>query len=235
MKYVCDKEKSVSIINEKNGKLSARERINQLLDKDSFHEVGSHIMNLYQADERLIGDGVITGYGNIFGEKVFVYAQDITVKAGTVGLKHGEKIAHIIEMAIRYKCPVIGINDSGGARIQEGVNSLAGYGKVFSKNIKASGYIPQICIVAGTCAGGAAYSPALMDFIYMIDDIRQMYITGPEVVRQATGQDYSSFDLGGAQMHTSKSGVAHFKCKNEGACYKDVRKLIQYVFRLSRS
>ena len=213
----------------KTKRLTARERINLLLDKNTFCEVGSHILNKYNENEHLEGDGVITGYGEICQKKVFVYAQDISAKAGTLGLMHGRKIAHIIDMAIKYRCPIIGINDSGGARIQEGVNSLAGYGEVFRKNVQASGYIPQICIIAGTCAGGAAYSPALMDFVYVIDDLSQMYITGPNVIKQVTGQNCDPIELGGARMHSRESGVAHFRCSDEMECFSKVRKLVEFL------
>lgn len=171
-------------------------------------------------------DGVITGYGTIGGQKVVIYSEDFTVIGGTLGKQHGFKIANAIKMAIESRCPVIGINDSGGARIQEGVNALAGYGEIFYYNTMASGYIPQISIIAGNCAGGAVYSPGITDFIFVIDDISQMFVTGPAVIKTVTNEDITAKALGGADVHASKSGVAHFHMPSEKECFKKVRDLI---------
>lgn len=211
------------------GKLHAIERILLLLDKDSFHEIGSGITN-YSPEvfrgKKFPYDGVITGYGTINGRLVYLYSQDFTVCGGTLGLKHGRKIAHVIELAIKNKCPIIGINDSGGARIQEAVNALAGYGDIFYYNTMASGYIPQISIIAGACAGGAVYSPGITDFVFVIDNISKMFVTGPDVVKSVTGQVCTAEELGGAQIHATKSGVAHFYHDNEKACLAQVRDLV---------
>ena len=174
-------------------------------------------------------DGVITGFGKINGKKVAVYAQDFTVQGGSLGLMHGEKIAEIIDLAIKARCPVIGINDSGGARIQEGVEALRGYGDLFYQNVRASGSVPQISIVAGPCAGGAVYSPGLTDFIFAVDKISQLFITGPKVVKSVMFMDISAEDLGGAAIHSQKSGVAHFRAADEKSCYESVRKLLDYI------
>lgn len=211
------------------GKLHAIERILLLLDKDSFREIGSGITN-YSPEafrgKKFPYDGVITGYGTINGRLVYIYSQDFTVCGGTLGLKHGRKIAHVIELAIKNKCPIIGINDSGGARIQEGVNALAGYGDIFYYNTMASGYIPQISIIAGACAGGAVYSPGITDFVFVIDNISKMFVTGPDVVKSVTGQVCTAEELGGAQIHATKSGVAHFYHDNEKSCLSQVRSLV---------
>lgn len=214
----------------KKGKLHAIERIHALLDKGSFREFGSGICNQSEAFGLKKGtvpyDGVITGYGRIHDKPVVIYAQDFTVMAGTLGKKHGEKIAHAICLAIENRCPIIGINDSGGARIQEGVDALAGYGEIFYYNTLASGYIPQISIIAGNCAGGAAYSPGITDFVFMVEDIGSMYITGPKVVEAVFHQPVSGKDFGSARMHQQKSGAIHFSCANEQSCYEQVRRLL---------
>ena len=214
------------------GKLHAIERINILLDGNSFHEIGSNIINYneeYYSPNILPYDGVITGYGYIEGKLVYVYSQDFTICGGTVGKKHGQKIAYIIKKAIENACPVIGINDSGGARIQEGVNALAGYGDIFYYNTMASGYIPQIMIIAGPCAGGAVYSPGIADFIFMVDKIGKMFVTGPKVIEQVTGEKCSEEELGGANVHSTRSGVAHFIYEDEKQCLLNVRKLIDLL------
>lgn len=217
----------------KKGKLHAIERICALLDEGSFRESGSGIRNQTGAFGLEKGsvpyDGVITGYGTVDGRRVVVYAQDFTVMAGTLGKKHGEKIAGAIRLAIENRCPVIGMNDSGGARIQEGVEALAGYGDIFYYNTLASGYIPQISIIAGNCAGGAAYSPGITDFIFMIEEISNMYITGPRVVESVLHQKVSAREFGSASMHEKKSGVLHFSCRREAECYEQVRKLLSYI------
>src|SRR5574344_247842 len=215
------------------GKLHAIERINALCDKDSFFEIyadARHTCTSFGMDKKDIPyDGVITGFGKINGKKVAVYAQDFTVQGGSLGKVHGEKIAELIDMAIEARCPVIGVNDSGGARIQEGVDSLCGYGDLFYQNVRASGAVPQISIIAGPCAGGAVYSPGLTDFIFAVDSISQMFITGPKVVKSVMFMDITAEDLGGASIHSQKSGVAHFRCENENNCYENVRKLLDYI------
>jgi len=216
MEYNIDKQ-------HEKGKLHAIERITKLLDENSFNE-----LNHFMEQEDIPYDGVITGYGYIEGALVFVYAQDFTIKGGTVGSKHAEKISKILEYAIENRAPIIGINDSGGARIQEGVNALAGYGKIFYLNTKASGYIPQISIIAGPCAGGAVYSPGITDFIFMIENISSMYVTGPKVVEQATGKKCDSETLGGSRLHEENSGVVHAVYQEE-KCYCEIRKLIRLL------
>lgn len=215
------------------GKLHAIERINLLCDKGSFMEIyagARHQCTNFGMDKKdLPYDGVITGFGTINGRKVGIYSQDFTVQGGSLGKVHGEKIAELIEKAIEYKCPVIGVNDSGGARIPEGVDALCGYGEIFKQNVRASGVVPQISIIAGPCAGGAVYSPGLTDFIFTVDNISQMFITGPKVVKQVMFMDISAEDLGGAAIHSQKSGVAHFRCSNENDCYEKVRKLLDYI------
>ena len=217
----------------KKGKLHAIERINLILDEGTFREIGSGVSNcgneLGMQYGTLPYDGVIAGYGTVFGRRAYIYSQDFTVMGGTLGKQHGKKIAHTIELAIKSKCPIIGINDSGGARIQEGVNSLSGYGDIFYWNTKASGYIPQISIIAGPCAGGAVYSPGITDFIFNIENISNMYVTGPKVVQTVTNQHISAEELGGSGIHAEKSGVAHFKYPNEEICYKEVRKLLHIL------
>lgn len=204
-----------------------------LLDKDSFREIGSNITNLEDAFNIRKGqfpyDGVITGYGTIGGQKVVIYSEDFTVIGGTLGKQHGYKIANAIKLAIQSRCPVIGINDSGGARIQEGVNALAGYGEIFYYNTMASGYIPQISIIAGNCAGGAVYSPGITDFIFVIDNISQMFVTGPKVIKSVTNEDITADALGGANVHATKSGVAHFHMPDEKECFRKVQELIAMI------
>lgn len=215
------------------GKLHAIERIQGLLDRNSFREIQSGVTNLEETFGLKPGqfpyDGVITGYGSINGRKVFIYSEDFTVIGGTLGKQHGFKIANVIKLAIENRCPIIGINDSGGARIQEGVNALAGYGEIFYYNTMASGYIPQISIIAGNCAGGAVYSPGITDFIFVIDDISQMYVTGPKVIKSVTNEDITAAELGGAEVHSSTSGVAHFRCENEKVCFRKVKKLLDTI------
>ena len=215
------------------GKLHAIERINALCDKGTFTEIYSgvrhHCTSFGMETKDIPYDGVITGFGKINGRKVAVYAQDFTVQGGSLGLKHGQKIAELIDMAIKARCPVIGVNDSGGARIQEGVDALCGYGDLFYQNVRASGSIPQISIVAGPCAGGAVYSPGITDFIFSVDKISQLFITGPKVVKSVMFLDISAEDLGGAAIHSKKSGVAHFRCENENDCYEKVRRLLDYI------
>ena len=215
------------------GKLHAIERINALCDKDSFMEIYSgvrHNCTSFGMESKDIPyDGVITGFGKINGRKVAIYAQDFTVQGGSLGLMHGKKIAELIDKAIQARCPVIGINDSGGARIQEGVDALCGYGDLFYQNVRASGSVPQISIIAGPCAGGAVYSPGITDFIFAVDKISQLFITGPKVVKSVMFMDITAEDLGGASIHSKKSGVAHFRCEGENECYEKVRKLLDYI------
>ncbi|MBO6108461.1 MAG: acyl-CoA carboxylase subunit beta [Eubacterium sp.] len=226
MKYDMEKQ-------HKQGKLHALERICRILDQDSFREIGSGIKNLEDAFNIKKGqfpyDGVITGYGTVGGQRVMIYAQDFTVIGGTLGKQHGFKIANTIKLAIENRCPIIGINDSGGARIQEGINALAGYGEIFYYNTMASGYIPQISIIAGPCAGGAVYSPGITDFIFVIDDISQMFVTGPKVVKNVTNEEITANELGGAAVHSQTSGVAHFHMKDENSCFQKVRQLIGII------
>lgn len=215
------------------GKLHAIERINSLVDKDSFMEIYSrakHNCTKFGMDKKDIPyDGVITGFATVNGKKVAVYAQDFTVQGGSLGKMHGDKIAELIDMAIENRCPVIGINDSGGARIQEGVDSLAGYGNLFYQNVRASGYIPQISIIAGPCAGGAVYSPGITDFIFTVDAISYMFITGPKVVKSVMFLDITEEELGGGEIHSQKSGVTHFRCPDEKECFAKVRELLDYI------
>ncbi len=215
------------------GKLHAIERINALCDKDSFYEIYSaarHTCTSFGMDKKDIPyDGVITGFGKINGKKVAVYAQDFTVQGGSLGKVHGQKIAELISKAIEARCPVIGVNDSGGARIQEGVDALCGYGDLFYQNVRASGTVPQISIIVGPCAGGAVYSPGITDFIFAVDQISQLFITGPKVVKSVLSLDISAEELGGAAIHSQKSGVAHFRSENEKDCFEKVRKLLDYI------
>lgn len=213
----------------RKGKLHARERIEKLLDPNTFHEIGGGISGRLDG-KCLEGDGVITGYGLINKKLVYIYAQDFTICGGTLGIKHGKKIVQAIKKAMKYKCPIIGINDSGGARIQEGIKALSTYGEIFYHNTLASGYIPQISIMSGPCAGGAVYSPGLTDFIFVIDHISKMFVTGPKVVKEVTGEETSEERLGGAEIHADFSGVAHMFCKNEEECFEKVRELLSFLF-----
>lgn len=215
------------------GKLTARERIEILLDPDSFEETGMFVehrcMNFGMSDKKFPGDGVITGHGTINGRLVFVYSQDFTVLGGSLGENHAKKICQLIDMAIQAGAPVIGINDSGGARIQEGVDSLGGYGELFQRNVMASGVIPQISLIMGPCAGGAVYSPALTDFIFMVKNSSYMFVTGPDVVKTVTGEEVSQEKLGGAKMHSSKSGVADLAFKNDIEALLQVRDFFNFM------
>lgn len=214
------------------GKLTARERIEVLLDSESFEEFGSFAWNhgRYFAieSEGPIGDGVVTGQGTIDGRLVFIYSQDFTVIGGSLGKVHGRKISQLIERAIQVRAPVIGLNDSGGARIQEGVDALAGYGDVFQQNVIASGVIPQISMIMGPCAGGAVYSPALTDFTFMVEDTSFMFLTGPEVVRAVSGEEISANDLGGTKIHT-KNGVADVCFTNDIEALLELRRFIGFL------
>ncbi|MCC5914512.1 MAG: acyl-CoA carboxylase subunit beta [Balneolaceae bacterium] len=215
------------------GKLTARERIALLLDKDSFEEIDTfvtHRSTAFGLDKKLVpGDGVVTGFGKIEGRPVYVFSQDFTVFGGSLSETHAEKICKIMDLAMKNGVPVIGLNDSGGARIQEGVSSLGGYAEVFWRNSMASGVVPQISAVMGPCAGGAVYSPALTDFVYMVKNTSYMFVTGPNVVKTVTHEEVTSEELGGASAHGSRSGVAHFAAENDATCLKDIRELISYI------
>jgi acetyl-CoA carboxylase carboxyltransferase component len=215
------------------GKLTARERLELLLDPDSFVELdrfASHRSTAFGMEHRTyLGDGVITGHGTIDGRQIFIFAQDFTVFGGSLGEVFAEKIVKVMDLAVRMGAPLVGINDSGGARIQEGVVSLGGYAEIFWRNVMASGVVPQISIVAGPCAGGAVYSPAITDFVFMVQDISYMFITGPDVVKTVTGEDVSFEELGGATTHASRSGVAHFIAADEVEVFDGVRELLSYL------
>ncbi|PKP11619.1 MAG: methylmalonyl-CoA carboxyltransferase [Bacteroidetes bacterium HGW-Bacteroidetes-4] len=215
------------------GKLTARERILSLLDPDSFHEydmfVAHEARDFGMETKILHGDGVITGTGTIYGAPICIYAQDFTVAGGSLGLMHARKITKIMDHALKMRVPLIGINDSGGARIQEGVNSLAGYGEIFFRNTLSSGVIPQLSVILGPCAGGAVYSPALTDFVFVVENISKMFITGPEVIKTVLGEEISMEELGGAKVHSEITGNAHFFAKSEMECFEQIKKLITYI------
>ena len=225
-------EKRIEKQHEK-GKFTARERIHFLLDEGSFEEIGmlvTHRSVDFGLDkQKILGDGVVTGYGRIEGRLVYVFAQDFTVLGGSLAEAHAEKICRVMDLAMKNGAPVLGLNDSGGARIQEGVVSLGGYADIFYRNTRASGVIPQISAVMGPCAGGAVYSPALTDFIAMVENSSYMFVTGPNVVKTVTQEDVSSEELGGASTHSTKSGVTHFTYENEMACINGLRKLMTYL------
>jgi acetyl-CoA carboxylase carboxyltransferase component len=215
------------------GKLTARERIKALLDTGSFHEYDlfvEHMCKDFDMDKKMLAaDGVITGTGTIYGHPVGIFAQDFTVAGGSLGLMHARKITKIMDHAVKLGIPLIGINDSGGARIQEGVNSLAGYGEIFYRNTLASGVIPQISVILGPCAGGAVYSPALTDFVFVVDKISKMFITGPEVIKTVLGEEISMEDLGGAKVQTEITGNAHFFANSEIECFEQIKRLITFI------
>ncbi len=215
------------------GKLTARERISLLADPDSFVEIDSfaetrfHTFGLDQ--KKVPGDAVITGFATVNNRQVYLYSQDFSKMGGSLGEMHGQKIVKIIKLAQKTGCPVVGIIDSGGARIQEGISSLDGYAEIFRAMIKASGVIPQITVIAGPSAGGASYAPGLSDFVFMTEGISQMYITGPEVIKAVTGEKITFEELGGAAIHGVKSGCAHFVLKSEKDCFLVVKKLLSYL------
>ncbi|AGB05046.1 acetyl-CoA carboxylase, carboxyltransferase component (subunits alpha and beta) [Aciduliprofundum sp. MAR08-339] len=215
------------------GKLTARERIEKLLDPGTFVEIGmfaqSRATDFGMDKKRVLGDGVVTGYGTINGKLVFVYAQDFTVLGGSLGEMHAQKITTIMDLALKNGAPIIGINDSGGARIQEGVDSLKGYGEIFFRNTMASGVVPQIAVIMGPSAGGAVYSPAIMDFVIMVDKTAHMFITGPQVIKAVTGEDVDFETLGGALVHNQKSGNAHLFARNEDEALNMVKILLSYL------
>jgi len=214
-------------------KLTARERLDLLLDKNSFEEIGAlvkHRSTDFGMDKlHYPGDGVVTGYGTINGRLIYVFSQDFTVFGGSLSETHAEKICKIMDMALQNGAPVIGLNDSGGARIQEGVVSLGGYADIFYRNTRASGVIPQLSLIMGPCAGGAVYSPAITDFILMVEDTSYMFVTGPNVVKTVTNEEVSSEDLGGASVHSEKSGVAHLTAANDLEAIEDIKKLLSYI------
>ena len=215
------------------GKLTARERIIALVDADSFHEYDMFVehdgRDFGMQDKSLPGDGVIIGTGTILGSPVAIFAQDFTVAGGSLGFMHARKITKIMDYALNMRIPLIGINDSGGARIQEGVNALAGYGEIFFRNTLSSGVIPQISVILGPCAGGAVYSPALTDFVFVVENISKMFITGPEVIKTVLGEEISMEELGGAKVHSEMTGNAHFYATSEDECFVQIRKLISMI------
>ena len=217
----------------KKGKYTARERISMLLDEGSFEEIDmfvKHRCSNFGIDKtKFLGDGIVTGYGTIDGRLVYVYAQDFTVFGGALSEMLALKICKIMDQAMKMGAPVIGLNDSGGARIQEGVGALAGYGEIFYRNTIASGVIPQISLILGPCAGGAVYSPALTDFVFVVENISKMFITGPNVIKTVLGEDISMEDLGGARVHAEITGNAHFYAKSEQECFDQVKRLVSFI------
>src|SRR5262252_1254502 len=217
----------------KEGKMSARERIEFLLDEGTFEETDKFVTHRSQdfgmADQKPLGDGFITGHGRIEGRLVFVFAQDFTVFGGSLSEANAGKIVKIMDLAAKVGAPVIGLNDSGGARIQEGVMSLAGYADIFLRNTLYSGVVPQISAIMGPCAGGAVYSPAITDFILMVDQTSYMFITGPDVIKLVTHEEVTKDQLGGATTHNETSGVAHFKCRDDAECLSMIRELFSFI------
>src|SRR5216110_1108296 len=215
------------------GKMTARERLDVLLDPRTFVELDRFVTHRSTdfglGDERYLGDGVVTGYGRIDGRLVYVFSQDFTVFGGSLSETHGEKICKVMDLALKNGAPLIGLNDSGGARIQEGVVSLGAYAEIFLRNVLASGVIPQISAVMGPCAGGAVYSPAMTDFTFMVDKTSYMFITGPDVIKAVLNQNVSFEELGGAKVHNTTSGVAHFFARDEKECLQQIRKLLSYI------
>ena len=212
------------------GKLSARVRIEQLVDPGSFMEIEmfvTHQVTKFGMDkEKYYGDGVVVGWGKIAGRQVYLYSQDFTVMGGSLGKSHAAKICHVMDLAVKTGAPIIGVIDSGGARIQEG---LGQYGSIFYRNTLASGVVPQLCLILGPCAGGAVYSPALCDFVFMVEGISKMHITGPQVIKAVTGEEVTAEELGGAAVHSQKSGVAHLVAKSEAECFDQVKKLLGFL------
>ena len=217
----------------KSGKLTARERLNLLFDENTFVEVDAFVKhrctNFGMEKQASPGEGVVCGYGKVNGRLVYAYAQDFTVLGGSLGEMHAKKIVKVMDLAIKMGAPIVGLNDSGGARIQEAVDALAGYGGIFFKNTVASGVIPQISAIMGPCAGGAVYSPALTDFIYMVDQTSQMFITGPQVIKTVTGEEVTAEELGGASTHNTTSGVAHFIAQNDEDCIEQIKRLLSFL------
>lgn len=217
----------------KAGKMTARERIDALLDPGSFTEMDqfvTHRCNDFGLDKKkVLGDGVVTGYGKVDGRQIFVFAQDFTAFGGSLGEAYAKKITKVMDMAMKTGCPVIGLNDSGGARIQEGIASLAGYAEIFLRNVMSSGVIPQISLIMGPCAGGAVYSPSMTDFTLMVKETAHMFITGPDVIKTVTHEEVSKEDLGGAMAHNTKSGVSHYAAENEEDCIGFTKELLSYM------
>lgn len=217
----------------RKGKLTARERVELLMDPGSFEEVGALVIHRTKdfgmEDQQIYGDGVITGYGTVNGRLVYVFAQDFTVFGGSLSETHAEKICRIMDMSMKTGAPMVGLNDSGGARIQEGVRSLGGYADIFFRNVQASGVVPQISAIMGPCAGGAVYSPAVTDFTIMVEGTSYMFVTGPSVVKTVTNEEVSSEELGGASTHSTKSGVTHLTAANDMDCIAKVKKLLSYM------
>lgn len=215
------------------GKMTARERISKLFDSNTFVEIDAFVetraIDFDMQKKKVPGDGVVTGYGNINGRLVFVSSQDFTIIGGSLGEAHARKITKVMDMAVKMGAPFISINDSGGARIEEGIDALSGYGEIFFRNTLASGVIPQISVIMGPCAGGAVYSPAITDFVFMVEKSSYMFITGPQVIKAVTGEDVTFETLGGADVHNAKSGVAHFKSANEEECINDIKRLISFL------
>ncbi|MDP4273264.1 MAG: carboxyl transferase domain-containing protein, partial [Bacteroidota bacterium] len=215
------------------GKLTARSRILSLVDDNSFNEYDlfvQHDARDFGMDKKVLhGDGVVIGTGTIEGDPIGIFAQDFTVAGGSLGSMHAKKITKIMDHALKLRMPLIGINDSGGARIQEGVNALAGYGEIFYRNTIASGVIPQLSVILGPCAGGAVYSPALTDFVFVVDKISKMFITGPEVIKTVLGEEISAEDLGGAKVHSQITGNAHFYAESEEECFEQIKKLLSFI------
>ncbi len=215
------------------GKKTARERLALLLDEGSFVEVDAFVetrgIDFDMQKKKIPGDGVVTGYGTVDGRLIFVSAQDFTVIGGSLGEMHAKKITKVMDMAMKMGAPFVSINDSGGARIEEGIDALGGFGDIFLRNTLASGVIPQISVIMGPCAGGAVYSPAITDFVFMVDKTSHMFITGPQVIKAVTGEDVNFDTLGGAKAHNSVSGVAHFECANEESCFAQIKKLISFL------
>jgi propionyl-CoA carboxylase beta chain len=217
----------------RKGRLTARERIRRLLDRDSFTELDAFVVHRSEqfdmAERRVPGDGVVTGFGEIEGRRVFVFSHDASFMGGSLGEAFAEKVVKVMELAERTGCPVIGINDSAGARIQEGVVSLAGYADIFYRNVRCSGVVPQLSLIAGPCTGGAVYSPAITDFTFMVRHVGYMFITGPEVVRVTTGEEVDFEQLGGADVHSQRSGVAHFESSTEDEAFQQIRELLSFL------
>ena len=215
------------------GKKTARERINLLFDTGSFVEIDAFVeargTDFDMPNKKISGDGVVTGYGTVDGRLIFVSSQDFTVIGGSLGEMHAKKITKVMDMAMKMGAPFISINDSGGARIEEGIDALGGFGDIFFRNTMASGVIPQISVILGPCAGGAVYSPAITDFVFMVDKTSHMFITGPQVIKAVTGEDVTFDVLGGANTHSTTSGVAHFECQDEDSCFEQLKKLISYL------
>src|SRR5450755_2025288 len=215
------------------GKLTARERIDLLLDPGSFVELGRFVTHrctdFGMEAQQFLGDGVVTGHGLVDGRKVFVFAQDFTVFGGSLSGAYAQKICKVMDLAMKVGAPVVGLNDSGGARIQEGVVSLVGYADIFLRNTLASGVVPQISAIMGPCAGGAVYSPAITDFVFMVDQTSYMFVTGPDVLKTVTHEDVSKEELGGATTHNSVSGVAHFLAHDDAECLAMIRELMSYL------